>query len=122
MSQSDLILHRGARLVTREELEKVQIPPPTETWFPLAHSHVLDHTVATLEQAGFRPTRTQLALSRNDARFFGALDIESLIAPGVNLAVGIRNSCDRSLPISMCAGNRVLICDYADLPVMRTGR
>ncbi len=96
MSDSALIVHRGARHVTREELEQVHAPPSTETWFPLPHSHVLDRTLTTLEQAGFRPRRTQLALSRENCRFFGTIDLESPVADGVLLAVGVRNSIDKS--------------------------
>ena len=108
---SELIVHRGARHVTREELEQVHAPPPTETWFPLPHSHVLDRTLSTLEQAGFRPTKIQLGLSRNDAQFFGVVDLESPVAEGVTLAVGVRNSVNRTLPISFAAGERVMVCD-----------
>src|SRR2546425_8154234 len=107
MSQSSLIVHRGARHVTRDELEQVHAPPPTETWFPLPHLHVLDRTLSTLEQAGFRPTKMQLALSRCDCRFFGVVDLQSPVAEGVTLAVGIRNSADKSLPIAFAAGERV---------------
>src|SRR4051812_34636627 len=107
MSESALVVHRGARIVTREELDSVQAPPPTDTWFPLTHTHVLDRTLSTLEQSGFRPSRIQLALSRSDARFFGSVDLQSSIADGVTLAVGIRNSLDRSLPIGFAAGARV---------------
>jgi len=96
MSDSALIVHRGARHVTREELERVHAPPPTETWFPLSHADVLDRTLATLDQAGFRPRRTQLALSRENCRFFGTIDLESPVADGVMLAVGVRNSTDKS--------------------------
>lgn len=108
---SELILHRGARHVTREELEQVHAPPPTDTWFPLAHSHVLDRTLSTLEQAGFRPSRTQLAVSRGAMQFFGTIDLQSPMADGVMLAVGVRNSVNRTLPISFAAGERVTVCD-----------
>jgi hypothetical protein len=111
MSQSALVLHRGARHVTREELNAVQVPPATETWFPLAHGHVLDRTLETLDQAGFKAARIQLGLSRSDARFFGVVDLESPIADGVTLAVAVRNSVDKSFPISFAAGERVFCCD-----------
>lgn len=111
MSQSTLIVHRGARHVTREELEQVHAPPSTATWFPLPHSHVLDRTLSTLEQAGFRASRMQLALSGCTAKFFGTIDLESRVAEGVTLAVGIRNSCDKTLPVSFAAGERVTVCD-----------
>ncbi|HYV34811.1 MAG TPA: DUF932 domain-containing protein [Gemmataceae bacterium] len=111
MSQSALVVHRGARVVTREELDNVPAPPPTDTWFPLTHSHVLDRTLSTLDQAGFHPKRTQLALSRGDAKFFATIDLESPIAEGVALAVGVRNSIDKSLPIAFAAGERIFVCD-----------
>ena len=40
MSIATLITQRGARSVDRDELDQVIIPPPTETWFPLAHAQV----------------------------------------------------------------------------------
>lgn len=108
---SQLIAHTGARLVSLEELEKVKSPPATDTWFPVCHGKVFHSAIETLAEAGFQVHRNQLALSRNDARFFGVLDLVAPIATGVNLAVGIRNSTDKSLPIAFCAGTRVFVCD-----------
>lgn len=111
MAQSALILHRGARSVERRELDAIEAPPPTRTWFPIRHSQVLDTVMGTLEGAGFHSTRTQLALTPDNHRFFGTLDLESPVADGVTLAVGIRNSTDQSFPISFCCGERVFCCD-----------
>src|SRR5271157_1583430 len=108
---SSLVTHCGARQVSREELATIPTPPPTNTWFPVAHCDVLDTTVRDLTRAGFEVGRTQLAVSRNDARFFGTLDLKTPLVNGVNLAVGIRNSIDRSLPVAFCAGSRVFVCD-----------
>ena len=47
MATSTLILHRGAREVTREEFESLPVPPATKTWAPVSHSRVLDTAVAT---------------------------------------------------------------------------
>src|SRR5204862_226914 len=55
--------------------------------------------------------RTTLAVSRSQHQFFGTIDLDTAIVPGVSLAVGIRNSTDKSLPIAFCAGNRVVVCD-----------
>jgi Domain of unknown function (DUF932) len=111
MATSTLVLHRGAREVSREELAAVAVPPATATWFPLPHVQVLDTARQPLDAAGFHVSRTRLALARNGARFFGTLDLQSPVAAGVTLAVGVRNSIDKSLPISFCAGARVFICD-----------
>ena len=60
-------------------------------------------------------------MSRGDSQFFGTIDLESPIVEGVSLAVGVRNSIDKSLPIAFAAGERIFICDYADLPIMWSG-
>lgn len=111
MAESTLILHKGARQVEREELDAVEAPPPTETWFPLRHSQVLSTVERTLGDAGFTITRSQLGLSQDNARFFGTLDLGTPITEGVSLTVGVRNSTDKTFPIGLCAGSRVFVCD-----------
>lgn len=111
MSESHLITHCGARTVDREQLRAVATPAATRTWFPIGHLQVLEIVEEKLAEGGFRIERERLALSRGDARFFGTLDLASTVAPGVTLAVGIRNSIDKSLPIGFAAGARVFVCD-----------
>jgi hypothetical protein len=106
-----LVTHCGARAVDRPALRAVPTPEATRTWFPIGHHEVLAVVESTLRDGGFQIDREQLALSRNDSRFFGTLDLASPVAPGVTLAVGIRNSTDKSLPIGFCAGSRVFVCD-----------
>ncbi len=108
---SQLILHRGASVVERADLDQVEAPPPTDTWFPLRHSQVLSTVEETLGDAGFVITRSNLALSQDKARFFGTLDLSTSIVEGVTMTVGVRNSTDKTFPIGLCAGNRVFVCD-----------
>jgi hypothetical protein len=111
MTASHLVTHRGARLVERSELDAALAPPATRTWFPLKHSQVLDRVSDTLTQAGFAIRSLRLALSADNTRFFGTLDLDAPLVSGVALCVGVRNSCDKSFPIGFCAGHRVFICD-----------
>jgi hypothetical protein len=111
VAESNLMLHRGARIVSRSELEAIPAPPATETWFPVRHGQVLDAVLATLDGAGFSVARSQFALTRNDARFFGTLDLATPVSNGVTLSVGVRNSIDKSFPLGFCAGSRVFVCD-----------
>ena len=108
---STLITPGGARKVNFDELNLIHAPEGTDTWFPIAHATVLDAAIQTLDGAGFKLARMQLAVSRGNNRFFGTLDLEAGITTGVSLAVGIRNSTDKSLPIAFCAGTRVFVCD-----------
>jgi hypothetical protein len=106
-----LIRSNGAQLVTPEELATYQAPPPQGRWYPLPHSEVYHRVRVTLEDAGFIIERQQLAVSREGSRFFGTVDLQSRLAEGINLAVGIRNSIDKSFPIGFVAGSRVMVCE-----------
>jgi len=111
MSTSTLLAH-GSRIVTREELDLIKAPESTATWFPVDHSLVIDTVSQALVAAGFQIERMKFAVSRtNDARLFAVADLTSVLATGVNLAVGIRNSFDRSLPLGFVAGSKVFVCD-----------
>jgi hypothetical protein len=110
MATSALNLHSGGQLVTYDELKEVKTPQPEGRWFPIGHATVLDTVKSTLGEAGFEVRDQKLALDHDGARFFGTLDLGTVLVPGVSLAVGIRNSTDRSLSQGFVAGNRVFVC------------
>ncbi|MBW3596834.1 MAG: DUF932 domain-containing protein [Planctomycetes bacterium] len=111
MTGSTLINHRGGRDVTLDELTTINAPPPTATWFPVPHVEVFRAARQTLMAAGYAIGRQRFSVSHEGHRFFGALDLESRILDDVSLAVGIRNSTDKSFPIGFCCGQRVFVCD-----------
>ena len=108
---TSLVAHCGGRIVTREELNAIEAPSPTATWFPVKHGLVIDTVTRLLGDAGFQINGVKYAVSRNDARMFAVVDLVAAVATGVNLAVGIRNSTDKSLPLGFVAGNHVFVCD-----------
>lgn len=111
MTQGTLFNHCGAQQVSRDELALIPAPQPTETWFPLPHSEVLEAVEGTLEDSGFAIAKAQFSVAKDDQRFFGVLDLRSPVADGVCLSVGIRNSTDKSFPIGFACGSRVFVCD-----------
>jgi hypothetical protein len=123
MATADLVLHAGGRLVTLDELREYRAPPPEGRWHPIAHDTVLDTVKETLTEAGYQVKSEQLALNGKGTRFFGTLDLATPVATGVSLAVGVRNSTDKSFPLGFCGGSRVFVCDNlafnADLLVKR---
>ncbi len=108
---SNMVLHRGGELISREQLQEINTPPPEGRWYPLSHSVVLNSIEQRLQSSGYEITKASLAVSCFNARFFGVLDLSSKLGDGVTLAVGIRNSFDKSFPMSFCAGSRVFVCD-----------
>lgn len=108
---STLTLHAGGRLATLDDLRDCKTPRPEGRWHPVGHVHVLDAVKETLRGAGYVIKAEQYALARHDARFFGVLDLETPLAHGVGLSVGVRNSVDKSFPLGFAAGSRVFVCD-----------
>ena len=110
---SNLMLHAGGRLCSPDELRAVPTPSPSGRWHPVAHAAVLDTVTATLTGAGYAVKGQSLAIARDGKRFFGTLDLTTPLTPEstVALAVGIRNSTDKSFPLGFCAGSRVFVCD-----------
>ena len=121
--ESRLTLHCGAREVTRDELDAVPTPAATATWYPVAHGTCVATVQRALTESGFEVRSARFGLSRGDARLFATVDLGSPLAAGVTLAVGVRNSLDKSLPLGFVAGNRVFVCDNlafrSDLSVRR---
>lgn len=110
---SNLMLHSGGRLCTLDELKAVPTPRAEGRWHPVAHSSVLDTVTQTLTGAGYAIKSQALGIARDGKRFFGTLDLTTSLTPDntVALAVGIRNSTDKSFPLGFAAGTRVFICD-----------
>jgi hypothetical protein len=110
MATSVLNLHSGGEEVTKERLLSLPLPDPTDTWFPISHHEVVTNVERTLQEAGFQITASKYALSHENHRFFGTLDLTTKITDGITLAVGVRNSTDKSFPIGWCCGTRVFVC------------
>ena len=108
---SELMLHAGGKLATLDELRACKTPLPEGRWHPVSHVTVLNTVTETLRGAGYVIKSEKYALARSDARFFGVLNLETPLAQGVGLSVGVRNSVDRSFPLGFAAGSHCFVCD-----------
>ncbi len=136
MVASNLALHCGARAVSYEDLEGMSMPRATRSFVPIAHKTLVDRALAGLKRHGFEVAKARYGVGdgskrrgtqgggMTEARFFGTLDLRHpLGGDDVCLAMGLRNSVDKSLTAGICAGERVFVCDNlcmaAEVVVMR---
>jgi hypothetical protein len=125
---SDLLYNSATDIkVERDYLANLQTPPPMGSRhapYPF-HSFATD-TVRAIENAGFTVEEEDYAITKDEQRLFGLLNVSRPVAPlyglardcvsGIdtspahNLLVGLRGAHDQSFSRSLVIGSRVLVC------------
>ena len=107
-----LMLHASARSVDEIELANTVTPEGTETWQPVPHMALIDSLYTAVRASGFEVQQREYGLMRGGARMFGVWALTNhQNAPDYQLAIGIRNSHDKSYPAGLAVGSRVFVCD-----------
>ena len=110
MEQSQLLAHCGSSKITREELKVIPTPPASPTHQPLPHYEVVGALAETLSFRQISVVREEYAVSGDGMKMFGVLDLETTF-DGCRFSIGVRNSNDKSMRLSLTVGYRVLACD-----------
>lgn len=116
-----LIVHAGGQVVDRNQIDDAPTPTGTHTWTPVPHGDVIRMVEQSIVTSGLEITDSNFALSAGGARMFGVITL----AGGTDYAtvIGLRNSHDKSFPVSFCLGSRVFVCDnlaFSSEVVVRT--
>ena len=104
-----LIIHAGANTISYDELRAVCTPEGTETHIPVPHHEIVELMRYTLGFYGHEIMEEHHALTPDGARYFGLLSLRSPY--GDYTHGGLRNSHDKSFPIGIAFGSRVIVCD-----------
>jgi hypothetical protein len=107
-----LILHSGASSVTYDELRErvIQMPEPTATHIPVPHHEIVELMRYTLGFYGHEIVEEHHGMTSDGYRYFGLLSLRSNYGNYTD-TLGLRNSHDKSFPIGVAIGSRVMVCD-----------
>jgi hypothetical protein len=105
-----LMVHSGASRVGRQDLPALITPAATDTHKPISHHALVGALIESLAYRQITVTSDEYAVSPDGMRLFGVLAL-SLDHDGLRLALGIRNSHDKSFSLGITAGYRVFVCD-----------
>ena len=105
-----LMLHRGAQEIDYPSLRRLDTPPATASHVPIEHFRVVDLVKSTLFMYGHEVTAEHHGVTEDGMRYFGVLSLRSTYT-GYEDMVALRNSNDRSFPVSIGFGSRVFCCD-----------
>lgn len=107
--QATLMAGPGTTKITRDELMLVPVPESTLTHQPVAHHSIVTEVEQALAMRQINIVEEEFAVSADGAKMFGLLVLEAEF-DGCRFAIGLRNSHDKSMRLSMVAGYRVLVC------------
>ncbi|HQR05676.1 MAG TPA: hypothetical protein PLN21_02585 [Gemmatales bacterium] len=111
MAEATLIACNGARRVARDDLVRVSPPPPSRTHFPIPHKDVVSVCEGTLRDAGYGIKSAEYALSQEGQQLFCTYTLTTEVANGIGvLAVGLRSSYNKTLPLGLVGGSKVFVC------------
>ena len=107
-----LVLHRGGWEATPADLASVPVPDPTDSYHPVPYSRFVEEVEIHVPRFGLTIQSQQFALAREGNQMFGVLTCTNGHNAGdYALAIGLRNSYDRSTSVGLVAGTRVFCCD-----------
>jgi hypothetical protein len=119
-----LLVHKGGRIVTRDDLALVPVPEATDSYLPVPHNQLAD-SLSVIGQdilTGFALAKEQYALARDGAQMFGVLVFQNNNTE-IGLSIGFRNSYDKSMAVGIAIGANVFVCDNlaltGDITVMK---
>jgi len=107
-----LIVHRGGWEATKADLAAVPVPEPTESYHPVPYGRFIEEVELHVPRFGLTVQSSAFALAREGGQMFGVLTcVNGKPAADYALAIGVRNSYDRSLAVGLTLGSRVFCCD-----------
>jgi len=108
---TSMMLHCGASEVTRAQVEAVPIPTPTRTWHPLAYGQSISFLHDQAERVlGLKVANERYGLNQDGKQMFALLTLDTG-SDETALALGLRNSYNKTLKNCCAGGQSVFVCD-----------
>lgn len=110
-TMSNLIMHSGGRVTTREAVEAVPVPEATASYNPVPYGHAIQlmHSEAR-RTLGMEVRSEAYGLNKEGDQMFALLTLDSGNAEH-GLSIGLRQSYNKSLALGVAIGAQVFVCD-----------
>jgi hypothetical protein len=119
---------KGSRFINRSELFDLDTPPATSTWQPVAHHDFVRRLLDGLWDRRMSVLDEKYAVSADGFKLYGLITLYDEYN-GVNYAVGLKNSNDKSTKLALAVGYVVKVCsngmvhgDYMPLSAKHTAK
>lgn len=92
-------------------LTGTELPQETRTYKPISHGQLIDLTLESIHQAGFKLDQENYSSAREGNIANGKFTISNVADKEMQLQIGWQNSYDKSLSLKFAIGTRVFICE-----------
>lgn len=99
-----------ATTITRQELNFLLTPAPTDTWRPLPHWYIAEQVENTLEALNVTPAERRLEINKTGTQVFATYKLQPTACANHAFEIGWRNSIDKTFSFQCVLGARVLVC------------
>lgn len=110
-----LMLHCDADGVPREQVDAIEAPAPKGRWNPISHGTFLGIVEDRLASIGYDIAQSKFGVTKDGASLFGAYTLNGkkskALGNAVSMAVGVRNSTDKTFSAGVSIGSHVFVCD-----------
>lgn len=87
-----------------------EIPKETRTYKPVSHGQLIDLTLDSIHQAGFKLESESYSAARTGNVANGKFAISNVADSEMQLQIGWQNSYDKSLTLKFAIGTKIFIC------------
>jgi hypothetical protein len=107
-----LSAHVDGYKCSEDAVRAIKAPEATATWNPISHGTLIDLVAQELDKRDMRIESKDFAMvGKGGEQMFSAFTLRSDRNKDFTLALGLRNSINKTLPAGLCAGSRVFVCD-----------
>lgn len=87
------------------------LPQQTRTYKPVSHEQLIDLTLESIHQAGFKLSREFYTSAREGNIANGRFTIQNVADTEMQLQIGWQNSYDKTMTLKFAIGTRIFICE-----------
>ncbi len=87
------------------------LPEQTRTYRPISHQQLMDLTLESIHQAGFKLGKEVYTSARNGNVANGRFTIQNVADTEMQLQIGWQNSYDKTMTLKFAIGTKIFICE-----------
>lgn len=105
-----MIETKTSYVTAKDILLTASLPEETRTYKPVSHQQLIDLTLKSIDDAGFKLDKETYSAARDGEVANGRYIISNVADSEMQLQIGWQNSYDKTMSLKFAIGTRILVC------------